>query len=102
MDAPRRTACVSLLSTAFADSALGIFVQELANTPQEQAGSVPEFWAYTVALAADQKLLVDGGCRKFDCGGEILEMCCLGSKMYGENCAKGWCGGTELTLQQEM
>jgi hypothetical protein len=38
----------------------------------------PEFWAYTVALAADGKLLVDGGCRKFDWGGGILEPCCLG------------------------
>jgi hypothetical protein len=25
----------------------------------------PEIWAYAAALAADRKLLVDGGCRKF-------------------------------------
>lgn len=37
----------------------------------------PEVWAYAAALAADRKLLVEGGCRKFACGG-MLEPCCLG------------------------
>lgn len=37
-----------------------------------------EFCAYAAALAADRKLLVDGGCRKFDWGGGMLEPCCLG------------------------